>query len=77
MAQVFEAALNVDIRDASGTAVLTQNVMAASGTEFSFWTTTFDISGLTPGFYDIVAYSFSAMDGSIQDEFPVQISVGP
>jgi hypothetical protein len=77
LAQVFEAALNVDIRDASGTAVLTQNVMAASGTEFSFWTTTFDISGLTPGFYDIVAYNHSAEDGAVENEFPVQISVGP
>lgn len=77
MALVFEAALLVDIRDASGTAVLTNQVMAASGTEFSFWTTTFDLSGLTPGFYDIVAYDRSARDGEIENEFPVQISVGP
>jgi hypothetical protein len=77
MAQVFEAALSVEIRDASGTAVMTQNVMAASGTEFSPWTATFDLTALTPGFYDLVAYNFSAMDGSFQDEFPVQISVSP
>jgi hypothetical protein len=77
MALVFEAALQVDIRDASGTAVMTNNVMAADGTQFSFWSTTFDISGLTPGFYDVVAYNHSARDGTIENEFPVQISVEP
>jgi hypothetical protein len=77
MAEVFEAALSVDIRDASGTAVMTQNVMAASGTEFSPWSATFDISSLTPGFYDVVAYTHSARDGAVIDEFPVQISVRP
>lgn len=76
MAQVFEAALSVDIRHSSGV-VMTQNVLAASGTEFSPWTATFDLSGLAPGFYDVVAYSHSAMDGSIQDQFPIQISVSP
>jgi hypothetical protein len=75
MAEVFEAALVVDIRDASGAAVMSQNVMAASGIEFSPWSATFDISGLTGGFYDIVAYSGSAQDGSIINVFPVQISV--
>jgi hypothetical protein len=77
MAEVFEAALTVEIRDASGTAVATQNVLAASGVEFSPWTATFDISGLTAGFYDVVAFSHSAMDGSVINEFPVQVSVGP
>jgi hypothetical protein len=77
MAEVFEAALVVDIRDASGTTLLSQNVTAASGTEFSPWSATFDISGLTAAFYDVVAYSGSAQDGSIINVFPVQISVSP
>jgi hypothetical protein len=77
MALVFEAVLHVDIRDSSGTVVATNRVMAASGTEFSFWSTTFDLSGLAPGFYDLVAYDLSARDGAIENEFPVQISVGP
>jgi hypothetical protein len=77
MAQVFEAALSVDIRDASGSAVMTQNVLAADGTMFSPWTATFDLSTLPGGFYDVVAYSHSAQDGSVINEFPVQISVAP
>jgi hypothetical protein len=75
MAQVFEAALSVDVRDASGTAVVTQQVMAASGVEYSPWSTTLDLSGLNAGFYDVVAYTHSAQDGRVIDEFPVQISV--
>jgi hypothetical protein len=77
MALVFEAVLHVDIRDSSGTVLATNRVMSANGTEFSFWTTTFDLSGLSPGFYDLVAYNLSARDGEIENEFPVQISVGP
>jgi hypothetical protein len=76
MASVFEAVLFVDIRDAGGTALLTERVMA-SGTEFSPWAASFDVSGLTPGFYDIVAYNLSAREGAIENEFPVQVSVGP
>jgi immunoglobulin-like protein involved in spore germination len=76
MALVFEAVLHVDIRHSSGV-VMTNRVMAAGGTEFSPWSTTFDISGLTPGFYDVVAYDLSARDGAIENEFPVQISVRP
>ena len=78
MAQVFEAALNVDIRDAAGTVLQTRNVMAASGVEYSPWSTTFDASTLpASGFYEIVAYTHSAEDGRVIDEFPIQISLGP
>jgi hypothetical protein len=78
-ALVFEAALTVEIRDAGGTVVAAQNVLAANGTEFSPWSATFDLPtlGLTSGFYDVVAYSRSARDGSVINEFPVQISVRP
>ncbi len=76
-ALVFEAVLHVDIRDASGAVVMTQRVMAADGTLFTPWNATFDLSALTPGFYDLVAYDLSARDGTIENEFPVQISVGP
>jgi hypothetical protein len=78
MALVFEAALNVDVRDAAGTVLVTQRVMAASGTEFSPWSATLDLSALPgPGLYDLVAYNFSARDGAIENEFPIQILVGP
>jgi hypothetical protein len=77
-AEVFEAALSVDIRNPTGHAVLSQNVMAASGVERSPWTVTFDLSTLPGGgFYDVVAYTHSAEDGSVIDEFPVQISYAP
>jgi hypothetical protein len=76
-ALVFEAVLFVDIRDSSGAVVMTERVMAADGTSFAPWTATFETSGLTPGFYDLVAYDKSARDGAIGHEFPVQISVGP
>ena len=78
MAQVFEAVLFVDIRDAGGAVLLTQRVMAAGGTEFSPWTATFDLSALPGGgFYDLVAYNLSARDGAIENEFPVQIAFAP
>ncbi len=78
MAQVFEAVLFVDIRDAGGAVLLTQRVMAAGGTEFSPWTATFDLGALPgAGFYDLVAYNLSARDGAIENEFPVQIAVTP
>ena len=69
LALVFEAVLHVDIRDSSGTVLATNRVMAASGTEFSSWRTTFDISGLAPGFYDLVAYDLSAADGQSRTSF--------
>ena len=77
IARVFEAVLFVEIRDASGAALMNQRVMAASGTEFSPWTATFDVSSLAGGFYDVVAYSLSAADGSVINEFPVQFSRVP
>jgi hypothetical protein len=76
-AQVFEAALVVEIRDEFGSVRLSQNVMAASGVELSPWSASFDVSTLVPGFYDVVAYSISAEDGSIINVFPVQISRVP
>lgn len=76
-AQVFEAALSVELRDASGATFLAQNVLADSGVERSPWSATLDLSGLPEGsgLYDLVAYSYSAEDGSIINEFPVPILV--
>jgi hypothetical protein len=75
LAQVFEAVLFVDVRDASGTALVTERVMAASGTEYSPWSATLDLSSLEAGRYRLVAYTHSPRDGSVIDEFPVEISV--
>jgi hypothetical protein len=76
MALVFEAVLQVGVRDASGAELIRERVMAASGTEFSPWSTNLDLSLLPgAGIYEIVAYDFSARDGSIENEFPIPIVV--
>lgn len=77
VAEVFEAALTVELRDAFGRTPLTVNVMALSGAERSTWTTTLDLTGIDAGAYEIVAFSLSAEDGSVQDEFAVPIQIIP
>lgn len=75
-ALVFEAQFSLDLRDASGEVILTQQVSAESGSEESNFDATVTIPADLPGgFYDLVAYDNSAQDGSIQHEFPVQIEV--
>ena len=77
-AAVFEAALTVELRDASGAAVVTQSVMAASGVEESDFSATLTIPAtLSLGFYDLVAFNHSALDGSIENEFSMQVVVEP
>lgn len=77
-ALVFEAALVVELRDASGTALVTQNVLAASGTEESDFTANLVIPAALPsGFYDLVAFNYSARDGSLENESSIQIVVEP
>lgn len=76
-AMVFEAALIVELRNAFGAVVLSQNVMAESGVEEADFSAQLALPADLPGgFYDVVAYNTSAMDGSIENEFAVQISVG-
>ncbi|TFB99587.1 hypothetical protein E3O42_13645 [Cryobacterium adonitolivorans] len=56
--------------------MLTQQATAESGSEESNFDATITIPADLPGgFYDLVAYDNSAQDGSIQNEFPVQIEV--
>lgn len=74
-AQVFEAALTVELQRADGTAVLTQSAMALSGIERSPWSTQLDLSSVEPGLYTLVALSFSAEDGSRINEFPIPLEV--
>lgn len=74
---VFEAQFSLDLRTASGEVVLTQQVTAESGTEESNFDATVTIPADLPGgYYDLVAYDNSAKDGSVENEFPVQIEVG-
>jgi hypothetical protein len=77
LATVFEAALTVELRDASGTAVFFKNLMTEEGNvESRFSDLAIMPAGLVPGFYDLVAFNVSPKDGSIDNEFAVQIRVG-
>jgi Predicted solute binding protein len=76
LATVFEAALTVELRDASGAAVFSKILMTEEGNVESRFSDVATIpAGLVPGFYDLVAFNFSAKDGSIENEFPVQLRV--
>ena len=77
-ATVFEAALMLEVRDATGGVVLSQPVMADECcVEDNFGTLLALPADLTAGNYDVVAFNYSAADGSIQNEFSVQIQVQP
>lgn len=76
VAAVFEAALTVELMNASGTVVFTKSLLSAEGgveSQFGEYVTL--PAGLPAGFYDLVAYNTSMKDGSRQNEFAVQISV--
>jgi len=76
MAAVFEAALTVELRDSSGSALVVVPVTAEECCVESPFAAELTIpAGLSSGFYDVVAYSLNAEDGSIENEFPVQIEV--
>ncbi|TFD93511.1 hypothetical protein E3T61_05350 [Cryobacterium lactosi] len=75
-AMVPEAQFTLELRDPAGAAVLTQQVLAASGTEESDFSSTLSVpAGLAAGFYDLVGFDNSLKDGSVQYEFPVQLLV--
>lgn len=77
-ALVFEAQFTIELRDGAGVAVLTQQAMAASGTEESPFTASLAIPASLPGgAYDLVAYDNSAKDGSVVHEFAVQLIIEP
>lgn len=75
-ANLFEAALSVDVRDASGTTVATLQVTADECCVESNFSSRLTLpADVSPGLYDVVAYSLSAKSGSVENEFPVQIEV--
>ncbi len=78
-AQVFEAALTVELRDAFGRSFLQQHVTATDGIARGTWAASFDLSQLPAGggAYDIIAYDLSARDGSVENEFAIPITVAP
>ncbi|GAA1797300.1 Gmad2 immunoglobulin-like domain-containing protein [Agromyces neolithicus] len=75
-ANLFEAALTVDVRNASGTTVATLQVTAEECcVESNFDSRLMLPDDIRPGLYDVVAYSLSAKDGRVENEFPVQIEI--
>jgi len=76
LATVFEAALTVELRNASGAAVFSKNLMTEEGNVESLFSDLATLpANLAPGFYDLVAFNYSPKDGSVENEFPVQIRV--
>ena len=78
-AQVFEAALIVELRNAGGDPFLQQRVLASTGTGRGTWTASFDLSQLPAGggTYELVAYDLSARDGAVENEFSLPVTVMP
>jgi hypothetical protein len=75
-ASLFEAALTVELRDTAGTTLFQLPVTAEECCVESQFSSMMTIpTGLSSGFYDVVAYSLSAKDGSVENEFAVQIDV--
>lgn len=76
LAAVFEAALTVDVRDGSGATVTTLSLTADACCEHSNFSSLLTLpDDLPPGLYDVVAYSLSPKDGTIENGFPVQIEI--
>ena len=77
-ALVFEAQFTLELRDEAGAAKLTQQVTAESGEKESSWQASVPIPVTLPsGAYNLVAFDTSAKDGSVQNEFPLQVFVSP
>jgi hypothetical protein len=73
----FEGSMQLELTDSSGTAVVTQTVQTA-GTGNAPWTATMSLAGLDPGAYMLIAFDFSAQDGTRQNDFAIPIElVGP
>lgn len=75
-AALFEAALTIELRDSSGTALITVPVTAEECCVESQFSSALTLpADLASAFYDVVAYSLNAADGSVENEFSVQIEV--
>lgn len=74
---LFEAVVNLQLRNASGVAVIETTAMAGGTEELDFITTIAIPATLAPGPYDLVAFDYSAKDGAIENEFSVPINVQP
>lgn len=75
-ALVFEAMFTIQLRDSTGATVVNTQVTAESGTEESAFTAALAVpDDAVSGYYDLVAFDNSAKDGSVIDEFSIQLLV--
>ncbi|MDP9237894.1 MAG: Gmad2 immunoglobulin-like domain-containing protein [Chloroflexota bacterium] len=75
-ARVFEAALTVELRAASGAVLAARQVTADAGAPaIGNWTTQFDLDGIAAGAYELVAYNLSARDGTPEHVFSIPIRI--
>lgn len=77
-ARVFEGALQLELLDSSGTSVVSQTVQAESGVGEAPWSTTITVPpSAFPGTYRLVAFSYSPMGGSRENDFAIPLDVAP
>ena len=75
-ALVFEAMFTLELRDSAGVTVVNTQATAESGTEESNFTAALAVpADAVSGYYDLVAFDNSAQDGSVIDEFSIQLLV--
>jgi len=73
-ALVFEAMFTLELRNAAGATIVNTEVTAESGTEESDFTATMALpADAVSGYYDLVAFDNSAKDGTVIDEFSIQL----
>jgi hypothetical protein len=73
----FEGSLQLELQDASGNVALSETVQAEGGLGNAPWETTLSLAGIQPGAYTLIAFDFSAEDGTRQNEFPVPVTIIP
>jgi hypothetical protein len=73
----FEGTLQLELQDRSGTVVSTQTVQAQGGLGNATWSADVSLTALDAGTYTLVAFDFSAEDGSRQHDFGIPIEVLP
>jgi hypothetical protein len=73
VAEVFEAQLTVQLQDHEGAVLATQDVLTTNGTARSPWQATFDLANVPVAPLEVVAFSLSAEDGSMINEFRIPV----
>ena len=70
----FEGAMQLELQNSAGNVAVSQMVQAA-GTGNAPWTASLSLAGLDPGAYMLIAFDYSARDGSRQNDFAIPIEL--